>query len=153
MSKPATPILKLERYLPYRLSILSNKVSGIIAAAYKDKFALSVTEWRIMAVLGEQSGASADEVSMKIQIEKSIVSRALKKLLKRHLVLREVDLNDRRRQNLGLSETGLDIYRQVVPVSYDYEEELLECLSKSERADFDKLVDKLYAHADKMEHK
>ena len=151
MSKPATSTLKLERYLPYRLSILSNKVSGIIAAAYKDKFALSVSEWRIMAVLGEYPGASADEVSAKIQIEKSIVSRALQKLLKRHLVVREVDLNDRRRQNLSLSKTGSEIYQQIVPVSYAYEDRLLACLSKLERANLDKLVDKLYAHADKIE--
>ena len=75
-------MLALERYLPYRLSILSNRVSGKIAQAYKDKFALSVNEWRIMAVLGEYPGASADEVSHKIQAEKSIVSRALQRLLK-----------------------------------------------------------------------
>ena len=67
------PLLTLERYLPYRLSILSNKVSGIVAQTYKDKFALSVTEWRIMAVLGEYSGISADEVSLKTQIEKSLI--------------------------------------------------------------------------------
>ena len=92
-------ILTLERFLPYRLSILSNRISEIIAETYKNKFALSIVEWRIMAVLGEYPGASADEVSAKIQIEKSIVSRALQKLLKRHLVVREVDQSDRRRQN------------------------------------------------------
>ena len=153
MSKPANAVLNLERYLPYRLSILSNKISTMIAAAYKDKFALSVNEWRIMAVLGEYPGSSADEVSVKIQIEKSIVSRALQKLLKRHLVLREVDDNDRRRQNLHLTATGKDIYRQVVPVSYAYEDELLQCFSDRERASFDKLIDKLYTHTDTIERK
>ena len=72
-------IITLERYLPYRLSILSNKVSSLIAETYKHKFALSITEWRIMAVLGEYPGTSADEVSSKTQIEKSILSRALNK--------------------------------------------------------------------------
>ncbi len=140
-------ILALERFLPYRLSILSNRISGIIAETYKDKFALSITEWRIMAVLGEYPGASADEVSIKIQIEKSIISRALQKLLKRHLVLREVDENDRRRQNLKLTKTGEDVYRQIVPVSYDYEDRLLECFSTKERETFDALIDRLYKHA------
>ena len=116
---PHSRVLTLESYLPYRLSILSNRVSSIIARTYQDKFGLSVTEWRIMAVLGEYPGASADEVSFKTQIEKSIISRALKKLLSRHLVHREVDEQDRRRQNLSLTETGADVYRQIVPVSYD----------------------------------
>jgi DNA-binding MarR family transcriptional regulator len=140
-------VLALERFLPYRLSILSNRISGIVAETYRDKFALSITEWRIMAVLGEYPGASADEVSLKIQIEKSIVSRALQKLLARHLVAREVDASDRRRQNLTLSKTGLEIYQQVVPVSYDYEELLQQCFNQQEREVFDGLIDRLYEHA------
>ncbi len=143
-------VLTLERFLPYRLSILSNRISEIIAKTYRDKFALSITEWRIMAVLGEYPGASADEVSVKIQIEKSIVSRALQKLLARHLVSREVDDADRRRQNLTLTQTGLEIYQQVVPVSYDYEDQLQECFSKKERDLFNGLIDRLYAHSESI---
>jgi len=45
MAKSKRSQLTLEKYLPYRLSILSNLVSGMIARAYKDKFALSVSEW------------------------------------------------------------------------------------------------------------
>ena len=157
MSKRSTgkhpSILTLERFLPYRLSILSNRISGIVAETYRDKFALSITEWRIMAVLGEYPGASADEVSVKIQIEKSIVSRALQKLLARHLVEREVDETDRRRQNLSLTKTGMEIYKQVVPVSYEYEEQLLECFSQKERETFDKLIDRLYQHAETIDLK
>ena len=63
-------ILQLERYLPYRLSILSNRISALISETYSVKFALSITEWRIMAVLGEYPGVSADEVSLNTQIEK-----------------------------------------------------------------------------------
>lgn len=151
MSKKHPAILNLERFLPYRLSILSNRVSEIIALTYRDKFALSVTEWRIMAVLGGDPGSSADEVSLKTQIEKSIVSRALQKLLKRHLVIREVDEADRRRQNLFLTNTGKDVYRQIVPMSYDYEEELLECFSQKDRETFDRLIDRLYQHASTIE--
>lgn len=151
MSSSKPPILTLERFLPYRISTLSNRISGIIAETYKDKFALSVTEWRIMAVLGEYPGASADEVSVKTQIEKSIISRALQKLLTRHLVSREVDANDRRRQNLTLTETGIDVYREIVPVSYDYEQLLLKCFNKKEQAMFDSLVDRLYEHAATIE--
>lgn len=146
-------ILNLERFLPYRLSILSNRISGIIGQTYKDKFALSIVDWRIMAVLGEYPGASADEVSAKIQIEKSIISRAVQKLLTRHLIVREVDQSDRRRQNLSLTITGEDVYKQIVPVSYGYEEALLDCFSDEERNTFDALIDRLYTHAEKVQIK
>ncbi len=143
--------LNLERFLPYRLSVTSNKISGIIADTYKDKFGISITEWRIMAVLGGYPGSSADEVSAKTQIEKSILSRAISKLLQRNLIEREFDAEDRRRSILTLSDTGIDVYNEVVPISYDYESRFMACFSDEEQAQFRDLLDRLYHHADRVE--
>ena len=141
-------ILQLERYLPYRLSILSNRISALISEIYSDKFALSITEWRIMAVLGEYPDVSADEVSLKTQIEKSILSRAINKLVQRKLLQREFDPLDRRRSMLRLTATGLSVYDEVVPVSYDYEKALVSCLTDAEREQFSEFIDRLYQHAE-----
>ena len=148
-NKSARKILQLERYLPYRLSILSNRISALISEIYSAKFALSITEWRIMAVLGEYPGVSADEVSLKTQIEKSILSRAISKLLQRKLLERAFDPADKRRSMLRLTETGLSVYDELVPMSYDYEQELLTCFSDTERQQFSELIDRLYEHAEK----
>ena len=150
MSTQSKSELTLEKYLPYRLSILSNLVSGMIARAYEDKFALSISEWRIIAVLGEYPRSSADDISKTTRTEKSIISRALQRLLKRRLIKREVSVTDRRRQHLTLTKNGMDIYQQVVPLSYEYEQKLLECFSEREQASFDKLVEKLYRHAEEI---
>lgn len=147
---PNPPILTLDRYLPYRLSILSNKVSGLVAQTYKDKFAITVTEWRIMAVLGEHPGISADEISAKTQIEKSILSRAIAKLLKRKFIERDVSEEDKRRSIINLSETGLSVYKEVVPLSYQHEQELLQCFSDEEQQQFSELIDRLYRHAGEL---
>ena len=141
-------ILQLERYLPYRLSILSNRISALISEIYSDKFALSITEWRIMAVLGEYPDVSADEVSLKTQIEKSILSRAINKLVQRKLLQREFDPLDRRRSMLRLTATGLSVYDEVVPVSYDYEKALVSCFTDAERKQFSEFIDRLYQHAE-----
>ena len=150
-NKSARKILQLERYLPYRLSILSNRISALISETYSAKFALSITEWRIMAVLGEYPGVSADEVSLKTQIEKSILSRAISKLLQRKLLERAFDPADKRRSMLKLTETGLSVYDELVPMSYDYEQELLTCFSDTERQQFSELIDRLYEHAEKFD--
>ena len=122
----------------------------MIARAYEDKFALSISEWRIIAVLGEYPRSSADDISKTTRTEKSIISRALQRLLKRRLIKREVSVTDRRRQHLTLTKNGMDIYQQVVPLSYEYEQKLLECFSEREQASFDKLVEKLYRHAEEI---
>jgi len=140
-------LLTLERYMPYRLSIVSNKVSSIVAQTYKDKFALSITEWRIMAVLGEYPGASADEISIKTQIEKSLISRAISNLLKRKLVERSTAKDDKRRSQVSLSTTGYEVYAEIVPLSLEYEQALLNCLSSNEQAQLSEMIDRLYEHA------
>jgi DNA-binding MarR family transcriptional regulator len=111
-------------------------------------FALSITEWRIMAVLGEYPDVSADEVSLKTQIEKSILSRAINKLVQRKLLQREFDPLDRRRSMLRLTATGLSVYDEVVPVSYDYEKAMVSCFTDAEREQFSEFIDRLYQHAE-----
>ena len=55
--------LRLERFLPYQLSILSNTISSSIADTYAEEFGLSIPEWRVIAVLGRYPGISAREVA------------------------------------------------------------------------------------------
>ena len=74
---PAPSKLHLENFLPYRLSVLSNTVSGAIAAAYFAHFGLSIPEWRVMAVLAANPGLSAAEVTARTAMDKVAVSRAL----------------------------------------------------------------------------
>ena len=139
--------LKLHSFLPFRLSLLSNTVSANIAATYQDKFAISMSEWRIMAILAEYPDLSADEVCQRTQIEKSVVSRAVARLLKRHMIIRQIDDEDRRRSILRLSETGLSVYDEVMPIAENFEKKLIAKLSKQERLTLLSLLDKLQKEA------
>ena len=144
--------LQLESFLPYRLSLLSNAVSGAIAAVYGDKFAISMPEWRIMMILAEYPDVSADEVCRRTKIEKSVVSRAVARLLKRHFINREIDEDDRRRSILRLSETGLSVYDEVMPIARDYEAKLLSGLTTEEMETFNAMIDKLLEKASRIEY-
>jgi DNA-binding MarR family transcriptional regulator len=146
MKKNRKP-LKLGSFLPFRLSLLSNTVSANIAATYQDKFAISMSEWRIMAILAEYPDLSADEVCQRTQIEKSVVSRAVARLLKRHMIIRQIDDEDRRRSILRLSETGLSVYDEVMPIAENFEKKLIAKLSKQERLTLLSLLDKLQKEA------
>lgn len=140
--------LKLETFLPYRLSLLSNTISGAIAAVYQDKFGISMPEWRIMMILAEYPGSSADEVCRRTRIEKSVVSRAVTRLMERRLVTRDVDESDRRRSVLQLTGTGESVYAEVMPIAIRYEQSLLSALSAPERRELDRLVGKLLRGAE-----
>ncbi len=142
--------LTLEFFLPYRLSLLSNTVSGMIADTYADKFGITMPEWRIMMILAEYPGSSADEVCRRTQIEKSVVSRAVARLKERRLITRSMSDTDRRRSILDLSETGMSVYDEVMPVAKSYEEQLLKGFSRQQKLSLDALLDALQRRADSM---
>ena len=73
--------LHLEDFLPYRLSVLTNRVSSAIARHYSERFDLTVPEWRVMAVLGGAPDLSAREVAQKTAMDKVQVSRAVAGLI------------------------------------------------------------------------
>jgi DNA-binding MarR family transcriptional regulator len=136
---PADPLL-LERFLPYRLSVLSNLVSGRIAAHYSQRFELGIPEWRVLAVLAQEPGLSAAEVAERTAMDKVAVSRAVAALQRSGRLERATDKRDRRRSRLRLSAAGADVYRQVVPVARRLEHDLLEALAPDDRAALDRIL-------------
>lgn len=144
-TRPSAPHaeLDLERFLPYRLSVLSNRVSSAIARVYVERFALGVTEWRVMAVLGRYPDLSANEVAQRTAMDKVAVSRAVARLIEAGRLDREVHDDDRRRSVLRLSEAGYRIYDEVAPLALRFEHRLLEGVDATEREMLFRLLDRL----------
>ena len=142
--------LRLEEFLPYRLSLASNTISGGIATLYAERFNLTIPEWRIMAILGRFHGLSAREVAERTAMDKVAVSRALKRLQQTGHVDRRVSPEDRRRSVLSLTPGGRVIYNQVAPMALDYERRLLDGLSPEQRQSLNELLDRLMQRALKM---
>ncbi len=139
--------LKLEDFLPYRLSILSNRVSQSIAREYEQRFDLGVTEWRVMAVLARFDALSAREVAERTAMDKVAVSRALARLVAAGRVTRRTHHGDKRRSVLSLSAKGWKIHDAVAPLALAHERELLQLLSPAERETLSRILDKLVARA------
>jgi DNA-binding MarR family transcriptional regulator len=139
--------LELEKFLPYRLSVLAQIVSESLHDLYAGPFGLAVTEWRVMAALGRFAPLTASEVGLRIVMDKVAVSRAVARLLKRGLVERATDRADRRRATLRLSPRGRGLHARIVPLALEYEERLYAALSPGERHQFDTLSDRLFIHA------
>jgi DNA-binding MarR family transcriptional regulator len=137
--------LELERFVPYRLSILSNRVSQAIAREYTKRFELSMTEWRVMAVLARFNGEgmSAREVAERTAMDKVAVSRALARLTSAGRVSRSTHNGDKRRSVLRLTAKGWKIHDAVAPRARAHEREMLGKLNAEERRMLTQILDKL----------
>ncbi len=142
-----TSRLKLDRFVPYRLSVLTNTVSRALALGYAERFGLTISQWRIVAVLGHDPDLSAVEVAKRTVMDKVSVSRAVTALESDGRLIRRVDSSDRRLSRLRLSAAGRAVYREIVPLARSYEMRLMSTLTASERAAFNDLLTRLTQQA------
>ena len=147
---PGADEFALERFVPYRLSVLSNTISRSIARLYAEQFGLSIPEWRVMAVLGRFGPLSANEVCDRTATDKVGVSRAVARLVENGLLHRTTDECDRRRSVLRLSRRGREVHDRIVPIARQREARILEVLSPDESAQLDRLLSKLQARAQRL---
>jgi DNA-binding MarR family transcriptional regulator len=139
--------LDLQTFLPYRLSVLSNRLSAAIAESYSRRYGLSIPEWRVIAVLALEPGLSAAEVAERTAMDKVAVSRAVRRLLSTGRARRETAAGDRRRSMLELTPDGRRIYRRVTPALRRYEAELLAGLTATEQRQLDAILRRLERRA------
>ena len=127
------PILRLDEFLPYRLSYTSNRVSGKIAQVYQSLFGLSIPEWRLIAVLAEKPGTTQQVIGSLTGMDKVTVSRAAVSLVERELVARAPNPDDKRSQLLSLTQTGQRLYAEVAPKAKEMEAAIFSALSPDEQ--------------------
>jgi DNA-binding MarR family transcriptional regulator len=146
---PSQHPFELSRFLPFRLTVLSNRLTRRVARFYGQRFKLSAPEWRTMAVLGQHGAMSANSVIVQTTMDKVRVSRAVARLLKAAYITRDADPQDRRRAILALTPKGAEIFHQIVPLVQDIEAEILAILSPEDRAGLDRALAKIEVFLDK----
>jgi DNA-binding MarR family transcriptional regulator len=139
--------LRLDAYLPYRLSVASNAVSGLIARAYQDRFGLSVPQWRLICVLAEDGGLTQGQLVARTVMDKVMVSRAAQGLLNRHLIARSDHHADGRSHVLALAPEGRGMYAEIAPLALAYEAALIAGLAPDEVALLKRLLTRLQSTA------
>ncbi len=138
----------LANFLPYQLSVSSNAVSNRIARVYRDEFGLKVTEWRVMAMLGDAGALTQRELTARTLMDKVAVNRACKSLELRGLVVRVPNRDDRRSHHLELSGEGQAIHAAIVPRARAEEYAMMATMDADEQRVFRDILARLRDHAE-----
>lgn len=133
--------LDLFRFAPFRLNRLAAEVSAALSSEYRQRYGLDIPEWRVLATLGFRNDAcSAQYISHCTRTHKSTISRAVTALMKRQLVERVENQDDRREFRLRMTSRGKALYQQLIPRLLRREQEILSCLSAQQRKEFARLL-------------
>ena len=141
------PAYDLARVTAYRLAVLSNRLTLWSARVYGREFGISVLEWRVLAILAALGPAVARDVAEFSVLDKSNVSRAVRRLTARGLVRQTDHPGDGRSRILTLTRAGTALYRKIAARSLAREEALFEGFTASERSQLAALLERLDGHA------
>ncbi|HEX8486845.1 MarR family transcriptional regulator [Sphingomonas sp.] len=146
-----TQTLSLDAFLPFRLSVVSNVVSGAIASTYQALFGLRIPEWRLVAVIAESDGLSQQALGARTRMDKVTVSRAAIALAERGLIERRDNPADQRSHLLSLTPDGRGLYEQVAPKALEMEARIFGGVDPAELAQFRAILDRIEAAAGGLE--
>ncbi len=99
-----TEIRTFNRYYAILLGVFEGK---LFASPY------SITELRVIGEIGRHQGVKAHTIAKFLQMDRSYLSRIIKKFEKHDLLVRKPDAADQRVWQLELTEKGNALYQEI----------------------------------------
>ncbi|WP_395542958.1 MarR family winged helix-turn-helix transcriptional regulator [Neotabrizicola sp. sgz301269] len=135
---------ELNGFLPYQLSVMSERIRKELTSRFVSEFQLSIPEWRVLAQLWGREGISVRELHAAVAMDKSKVSRAASRLESAGLVEKRENADDRRLLQIRLTQSGNALAVRLFPIAHAFESELADRLGEDAPA-FRRAIERLMA--------
>ena len=130
-------------WFSFRINYLSLRFNGPVYGRIAERHGLSRPEYLVLYSLFLSDGIAAVDVCATAGFPKNTISRAIHNLVRRKLIRRSVDPNDRRSFFLHLLADGSRVLDESVPPMVAHEKRMLSGLSKGEQETLSRLLAKL----------
>ena len=141
MTEQSSPFdFDLEQFLPYLLNQAAEATSRGFQAIYRERYGMSRTQWRIMANLGKFGSMTARDICTISHIEKSKVSRSVTALEAAGMLIRTPSAEDRRAEQLALSDKGAATFRELGKQALAYDDALRRELGEAAASDLGRML-------------
>lgn len=101
---------------------------------------LQLSDFSTLMVLGQFAPVNGRQLSDLMNINTGTISLYVQRLVKKGLVERKQDMKDRRNWWLNLTETGREVFEQMMASAVDYTRDFLAALPEAEQEVLHKLL-------------
>ena len=141
-SRGGLPEFDLAGFTAYRVAVAAQRLSETLARQYRQRFGITIPEWRVLVHLAHGDGASVRDIESAVMMEKSKVSRTAARLEVRGLVAKTVNPGDRRLVHLHLTPAGVALMAELLPLAMRFQQDLEAALG-TDFAAFEAVVQKI----------
>ena len=139
-------VYDLTHHLTYRIARLQARLNAQATEILKQNTDISLSEWRILAILIDPEIASQKDMLKAMGLDKGQVSRTIKRLEAKNYIISEHDDADNRKRQISLSDSGRELVVQILPLMIKRQAYLKSPFNEDE-------LNSLYEFITKLEHK
>jgi DNA-binding MarR family transcriptional regulator len=144
------PIGRLDDFIPYKLSVVANRVSQSVGKLFEAEFNIQMPEWRILMALYAYGSLVFNEVVDRTSMDKARVSRAQRRLADLGMIVTTDDPADKRKLILALTPRGRKMCTDILPKAAEREHWFLTVLTHAEHRQLDVILDKLMQRSQEL---
>ncbi len=140
-----------EVHISYQVTIVANLMAFGSRVQNVERFGVNFREWRLLSAIGRMGPQTARQIVDIIHQDKATISRAVKDLSDRELIVKLPNKKHKRSPLIWFSEKGKALYDKILPVATSQAEDLTQVLTRDEKRQLCELLDKLKDHIEEIE--
>lgn len=124
------------------VALRARRMSRIITRIYDDalrRLGLTASQFTLLTAVAQQDGVTAAEIGFDLDIEKSTLSRNLKRLVSLKLINMDPPAG-RRGRGLHLTPAGEDAIRQAFPIWRETQQRVVQTMGTESTGTLDRLL-------------
>lgn len=141
-------LFHLSAFLPYRLAVLSERISRRLSVEYAPVHGLSVAEWRVLVHLSRCGVVSVRDIHNCVNLEKPRVSRAVSRLKSVGLVRKVPGKDDARLVAISLTDAGQAALDDILPAARAFEARLHAAATPQDMQTFCDVMERMHQMLD-----
>ncbi len=142
---------RLRQYLPFTLEYTAQKASSVMTADLARAIGLRPQAMHLLAVIKDDGLCTQTQLCRRSGYDKMTVSRFMKYLLERDLVIRTASRDDGRSSVIGLTVRGNETVEQMIEIMQAQQVVMFSQFTTAEIETFQRLLHRLRTTADNVE--
>lgn len=136
--------LILEELIGYKAELLTKALKKALAREFKSSgYDVTAYQWILLYKLWEEDGISQKELSLRTFMDTPTITRMIDVMEKKGLVKREKNNEDRRKVKISLTNKGIELEHNLVPIVEKHHEHALQNIKESEFKNIKRLMNQI----------
>ena len=126
----------------YIICRTARKIHQFMTRALAD-YDITPEQWVVLHIVSKEKNLSQQDLAERLEKDKNSTKALVDRLIKKELLTRQKDVNDKRFYKLQATPTGIQLAKELAELDYDFMQKAESGLTAEELASFTQTLTKL----------